>query len=452
MFVKRYVSEGLAHYSYLIADKGQATLIDPRRDIDVYLQDTAEGGFHIDHVLETHRNEDYLIGSCELEAATGAEIFHADSQWDYQYGMPVAEGQQWFTGRLMIEAIHTPGHTPGSMSYLLHDPDGNPWMIFTGDALFSGDVGRVDLLGQDRLAEMGGHLYDSIFKKILPLGDPIIVCPAHGAGSVCGGSIGERTWTTIGLERQHNSKLQVDSKQEFIDLHAEMLDRPAYFRKMEELNLEGPPILGRVPTLRPLQPDAFEGALEVTQVVDTRDQISFAAGYIRDSLSIVDPNLAVLAGWFLDYTSPVLFVCDPAKVESTVRRMIRMGFDDLSGYLQSGVVGWTLGGKPLESIGALTVDQFCEVVKADTPKLLLDVRGEDELSGEGLKYATRIQLVRLREHLAEIPKDKPIFTLCGRGNRSMTAASILKRQGWEEVGVLLGGLSAWDAYDCGYEL
>ena len=148
MKFKRYISEGLAHYSYLIADQGQAAVIDPRRDIDAYLQDARLEEAQMIYVFETHRNEDYLIGSCEVEKATGAEIFHADQQWDYQYGIPSQDGQEWTIGRLKLRAIHTPGHTPGSMSYLLHDPDGNPWILFSGDTLFSGDAGRVDLLNQ----------------------------------------------------------------------------------------------------------------------------------------------------------------------------------------------------------------------------------------------------------------------------------------------------------------
>ncbi len=155
MIFKRYVSEGLAHYSYLIADQGQAAIIDPRRDIDSYLQDAKADQAHISKVFETHRNEDYLIGSCELAEATGAEIFHADQQWEYRYGTPVEDGQEWPIGRLKIRAIHTPGHTPGSMSYLLFDPNGHPWVLFSGDTLFSGDAGRVDLLGEERMEEIG---------------------------------------------------------------------------------------------------------------------------------------------------------------------------------------------------------------------------------------------------------------------------------------------------------
>ena len=176
----------MAHYSYLIGDDGEAAVIDPRRDCTIYIDRAARAGYRILHVLETHRNEDYVIGSVELAARTGAAVYHADAQWDYTYGQAVEDAQTWQVGRLELEAIHSPGHTPGSMSYLLRTPEGSPWTVFTGDALFAGDVGRVDLLGEERLEEMAGLLYETLFDKLLALPDDLIVCPAHGAGSVCG--------------------------------------------------------------------------------------------------------------------------------------------------------------------------------------------------------------------------------------------------------------------------
>jgi hydroxyacylglutathione hydrolase len=452
MIFRRYKDEGLAHYSYLIADEGQAAVIDPRRDIDVYLTDAARDQAYIVSVFETHRNEDYLIGSCEIETATGARIFHADSQWDYQYGEPVEDGQTWRIGRLKIKAIHTPGHTPGSMSYLLHDPDGNPWVLFSGDALFSGDGGRVDLLGEDRLPEMAGMLYDSIFNKILPLGDDVLLCPAHGAGSVCGSKIAERTWTTIGMERKSNPLCKAKSEQEFLELHGKMLDRPPYFLNMEELNLAGPPILGTLPVLKPLNPKAFEKEMTKAQLVDTRDQFGFGGGHIPGSLSMYLPILPSFAGWFLSYDEPILFVCDPDDTEVIVRTMIRMGFDQLSGYLGKGILGWAVSGNIAEHIPLVTVSDFCSMMKKGGDQFVLDVRDDDEFKGEGLKHATHIHLTHLLEEIDEIPKGHPVFPLCRSGNRAMLAASLLKREGWKDINLLMGGLSAWRAYGCNFDL
>ena len=452
MKFKRYISEGLAHYSYLIADQGQAAVIDPRRDIDVYLQDVRLEEAQMIYVFETHRNEDYLIGSCEVEAATGAEIFHADQQWDYQYGIPSQDGQEWTIGRLKLRAIHTPGHTPGSMSYLLHDPDGNPWMLFSGDTLFSGDAGRVDLLGKERLEEMSRLLYDSIFNKILPLGDSIILCPAHGAGSVCGSKITERTWTTIGIERQFNPVCQVQSEKVFIDLHARMLDRPPYFRKMEVLNLEGPPVIGRLPDLKPLSPKDFGELIPTAQVVDTRNQVGFGAGHIPGSLSMWDHVLPNFAGWFLDYEKPLLFVCDPQKTSEIVRKMLRIGFDNLAGYLREGMLTWLVSGGSIEKIPLLTAQEMCELMRDGEDLFLLDVRSEDEFKGKGLKHAKHIHLTEILDNLDLIPGDKPVVPLCRSGNRSMLAASVLKKMGWDNVKLLTGGLAAWRAHECNFDL
>lgn len=454
MLFKRYESQGLAHYSYLIADQGKATLIDPRRDIDDYLQDAARGGYQIERVLETHRNEDYIIGSSEIEAATGATIFHADGQWDYEYGQAVEDGQEWQVGRLMIRAIHTPGHTPGSMSYLLHDPDGHPWLVFTGDTLFSGDVGRMDLLGQDRLEEMAGMMYESLFEKLLPLGDQVIVCPAHGAGSVCGSEIAERTWTTIGLERRFNPKLQVGTKDEFVEQFAQMLERPPYFRHIERINLSGAKVIGRIPELTPLSPDEIvkEKANQDVQLIDTRDQVSFASAHVSGSLSIWHEILASFAGWFIDPDQPLLFVCDPDDRDQIVRTMLRIGYDRLTGYLAGGMVAWTQAGKNVASLNLYSPKELCTTLESGDMPFLLDVRGEDELTGEGLKHAKRIHLTQLPEQLEAIPNDQSIVTLCSSGRRSMTAASYLKQKGWEKLGVLMGGLEAWENVDCNIEL
>ena len=452
MLFKRYLSEGLAHYSYLVGDQGRAAVIDPRRDIDQYLQDAEMDGCQVDLVLETHRNEDYLVGSCELEAATGADIFHADGQWAYGYGTAVRDGQVWQVGRLKIRAIHTPGHTPGSMSYLLHDPEGAPWMLFTGDTLFSGDAGRVDLLGEDRLEEMAGLLYESIFNQILPLGEGIILCPAHGSGSVCGGEIAERTWTTIGLEKQLNRLLQVGSKTEFIERHARMLERPPYFRNMERLNLAGPDVLHSLPILTPLKPGVFADAAATAQIVDTRDQTSFGAAHLAGSLSIWKSILPNFAGWFLDDGTPILLVCNDQDREPLVRMLVRMGFDNLAGYLHGGVLGWALAGKNLAAIATPDPVGFFELMSAEQQPFILDVRGEDEIKGGGLQHGKRIHLTELLDHLDEIPKNRKVATLCTSGYRSMLAASLLERAGWQDLAVPVGGLGAWHANQFGLEL
>jgi hydroxyacylglutathione hydrolase len=299
---------------------------------------------------------------------------------------------------------------------------------------------------------MASLLYDSIFNKILPLGESIILSPAHGAGSVCGSKISERTWTTIGLEKQFNPLCQVKSEGDFIDLHARMLDRPPYFRKMEVLNLAGPPLIGRLPHLTPLSPQHFGEMIPTAQVVDSRDQVSFGGGHIPGSLSMWDAVLSGFAGWFLDYDNPILFVCDPEITEDIVRKMLRMGFDNLAGYLRGGMVSWVVSNQPIERISLVTAEQLCESMKKGEDQFLLDIRAEDEFAGQGLKNAEHIHLTQLLDNLDLVPKNKPVIPLCRSGNRSMLAASILKQQGWRDVKLLTGGLSAWRVNKCDFDL
>ncbi|MDY7041220.1 MAG: MBL fold metallo-hydrolase, partial [Chloroflexota bacterium] len=300
MLFERFESAGLAHYSYLIGDGNQAVVIDPRRDGEEYVRTAAREGMRITHVLETHRNEDYVIGSGELASRTGAVVLHsAQDELDYGYGERISDGETLRIGRLKLEALHTPGHTRGHMSYLLHDPGGAPWMVFTGDALFAGDVGRTDFYGREKLAEMTGLLHESLFRRILPLGDEVIVCPAHGAGSVCGTAIAERVWTTVGLERKHNPKLRYNDKSDFVEHVGRMLEYPPYFRMMEKLNLEGPPVLGGLPDPSPLSPEEFAAQAKDALVLDTRMELGFGSAHVPGAISIWEEGLSSFAGWFL---------------------------------------------------------------------------------------------------------------------------------------------------------
>jgi hydroxyacylglutathione hydrolase len=449
MLLERVESTGLAHYSYIIGDLKNAVVIDPRRDCDIYVQLATREGLRITHILETHRNEDYVVGSVELASRTGAEILHADSELDYQYGQPVEDEQKIKVGRYTIEAISTPGHTPGSMSYLLHDPSGAPWIVFTGDALFAGDVGRTDLPGLDRIGEMTGLLYDSIFNKLLPLGDEVIVCPGHGAGSVCGEDIADRPLTTIGIERKSNPKLQYKEKDEFVENVGKEQERPPYFRKMEELNLAGAPILGPLPMPAPLSPSEFAKAVDKSIVLDTRMELGFSAAHVPGALNIWLDGLASFAGWFLTYDRPILLVNETNDPDEVVRILIRMGFDDLAGFLAGGMLKWHMAGKMSESIRTLTVQKLCENLDKGERPWILDVRSQGEIESGGIiPDAHHVHITRLPEMPDEIARDTPITIFCGSGMRSMIAASYLKREGWKDLAVVLGGLSGWKSSRC----
>lgn len=449
MLFERIESEGLAHYSYIICDRTQAIVIDPRRDCDIYIQKALEAGCRIAHILETHRHEDFVVGSIELSVKTGAQIWHADADLNYKYGTAVQDEQEWRVGRFKIEAIETPGHTTGSMSYLLYDPDKTPWVVFTGDTLFAGGVGRTDLLGTDRIEQMAGYLYDSIFSSILSLNDGVIVCPAHGSGSVCAESIAERTWTTVGLERKFNPMLQFDDRETFIKNVGKELERPPYFKKMEKLNVRGPPLLSSLQRPAALSPFDFEERMEDSFVLDTRFELEFGAAHVPGALSIWEQGLASFVGWFVPYTKRIILVPRTEDPLPALTQLYRMGYDDVAGFLPDGMVAWHMSGRPSERIETMTVQELCTRIDNKEGTWILDVRGKGEIAQNGtIPGAHNIHLTQLPEAMNDVPKDRTVFIFCGSGQRSMTAASLLKRNGWDNVKVVLGGLAGWSSSTC----
>ncbi|MBU0490306.1 MAG: MBL fold metallo-hydrolase [Chloroflexi bacterium] len=448
MLFERIESAGLAHYSYLVGAGNEAMVIDPRRDGDVYVDQATSAGLRIAHILETHRNEDYVGGAVELAARTGAEVWHADAQWEYAYGQPVRDGQTWIVGRFTVRALHTPGHTPGHMSYVLHDASGAPWVAFTGDALFAGDVGRVDFLGPERLQEMAGLLYDSIFGRLLPLGDGVLVCPAHGAGSVCGSAIADRVWTSVGLERQHNPRLQAASRAEFIANVARELPQAPYFRRMEAWNLAGPPPLGSRPAPRPLSPAAFADQMAGAVVLDTRDELGFSAAHVPGALNIDADRLSSYAGWFVPYARPILLVNKGADPTTVVRTLARIGYDDVAGYLAGGMLAWHTAGRASQSVRTVTVQSLCRELDAHGEPWILDVRSPEETRHMPIPDAQQIHVTELPQHTGEVPRDRPVYIFCGSGVRATLAASVLQRAGVTNVIVVLGGLAGWSSTTC----
>jgi hydroxyacylglutathione hydrolase len=447
MLFKRIEAEGIAQYSYVIGDGREAAVIDPRLDCGIYIEEAHREGYHIHHILETHRHEDFVLGSVALAARTGAEIWHADSQWDYKYGSAVKDGQNWKIGRLKLEAIHSPGHTPGSMSYLLYDTDGMPWIIFTGDALFAGDVGRVDFMGMDRMTEMAGYLYHTLFDKLLPLGDGVIVCPAHGSGSVCAGDIGERMWTTIGLERRDNPKLQAADRDEFISITAKKLEYPPYFRQMEKLNLEGVSLCEIFPA--PLTMHEFTSNVQDAIVLDTRMELAFGASHVPTSLSIWSAGLPSFAGWFLPHDKPILLVNESNNADQIARYLLRLGYNNINGFLSGGMLAWHMAGRESSSIRTVAVQSLCSLLDQGDSPWILDVRSDAELEHAGVVTgAYHIHLTELMGRVNEVPRDRAVFIFCGSGLRSMTAASLLKREGWQNLVVVLGGLAGWKSVSC----
>ncbi len=449
MFFQRIESEGLSHYSYIFGDDTDAIVIDPRVDSHIYAYLAHSKGLRIRYILETHRNEDIVVGSRVLSSSTNAAIWHADSQLDYEYGNPVSEGQEWKIGNYTIKAVATPGHTEGSISYILYDKSGSPWMVFTGDLLFAGEVGRCDLLGEKKLKEMAGKMYDSIFKKILPLGDGVVICPAHGAGSACGSKIIDRKPTTIGMEKRLNEYLKAENRKQFIDLASRMIPRPPYFRLMEKYNLSGVLYCNSRLDIMPLDANDFADACKECTILDIREETAFAAAHIPGSLSINSSLVARYAGWFIDYNKKLILVAEPDDAVYITRTLARIGFFEMGGFLSGGILSWHTSGKATESIGTINVKDFCELLDGEQLLHILDVRSDGELENDGkIPNSQHIPLHEIPQRIDQIPRQLMVYIFCGSGVRSMVAASFLKQNRLKNLTVVLGGFAGWKSKTC----
>lgn len=444
MLIQTVKSEIVSHLSYIVGSNDEAAVIDPRRDCQVYLEIANRWAAKIKYIFETHRNEDYVTGSLELANLTDATIFHGPGL-PWRFGETLQDNQEIKVGSLKIKALHTPGHSPESTSYVLYDSEvgDQPVIVFTGDTMFVGDVGRTDFLGKEMTPVMSGKLYDSITNRLFPLGDDVIVCPAHGAGSVCGGKISEREISTIGIEKKTNPMLSL-SKEEFVE--QKTVERHAtspYFKKMEEFNLNGPPILGAIPNPRALTPSEFKKAAETAYIVDTRTAAAFGAAHVKDSFSLVPKRLSNV-GWVADYSKPILLVVEDLEaLDFAVRNLLRLGLDNIVGYLRGGVEAWYTEGYPLAKAGLVTVHDLKKMVDSKEEIRILDVRRENEWMEGHIEGSIRIYLGHVPEQVDQLPRDLPIVVVCKTGNRSSFGASVLLRAGFDQVYNCLGGIDAW---------
>lgn len=454
MIFERIKSEGLAHLSYFVGSGNEAIVIDPRRDCQIYLDIARREGMKIKYIFETHRNEDYVIGSLELKELTDAEIYHGKGV-DFKYGIFVSDGQEFNFGSMKLTALHTPGHTDESMSYALTDPDSGkaPLMVFTGDALFVGDVGRTDLYGPEEIPRMAANLYESIFSKILPLGDGVILCPAHGAGSLCGGAISKREYSTLGLERIQNPALQRTDKEKFIKFKLEeKLEFPPYFKKMEQYNLQGPPLLKGLPVPELLFPKEFVKEMEKgAMVVDTRMPHSFGGAHIKGSYGIWLKGLPYYAGWVLPYDKPILLVLEEKdQLETAVSYLVRIGYDSIAGFLNGGISSWYMKALPVESLNLISVQSLKDKIEKNEEMVILDVRRDEEWEKGHIEGARHVYVGHLEENLDKVPRNSPIIVYCDSSRRSNIAASILKKNGYDMVYNVLGSMTAWK--NAGYKV
>lgn len=451
MKVEQIYTGCLAHAAYYIESKGEAAVFDPLREVQPYIDRAQIDNAEIKYVFETHFHADFVSGHLDLRKKTGAEIVFGPNAKPSYEALIAKDGQVFQVGDYRVKAIHTPGHTMESTTYLLIDDQGREHGIITGDTLFIGDVGRPDLaqhvvsdLTEEKLA---GHLYDSLRNKIMPLADDLIVYPNHGAGSACGKMMSKETTDTLGHQKEVNYALRADmTKEEFIrELLTGLTSPPGYFPQNVLMNIKGYESLDEVMErgTQPLSAEAFEAAANESGalVLDTRDAEAFSRGFIPNSINIgLKGSFAQWVGEMVpDVKQPILLVTDPDKEEEAITRLSRVGYDNTLGYLKGGFAAWKKAGREVETLGRITVADLEKAVKEGQAPLVIDVRKKSEFDSEHLIDAVNIPLNEINRHLAEIPRDKPFVLHCQGGYRSMIAASILKQRGWDHFTDLIGG-------------
>ena len=378
-------------------------------------------------------------------------------EWTPPYADHVAkDGDEVQVGSMRLKAIHTPGHTPEHVSWALYDDTRSketPWIMFTGDFLFVGDVGRPDLLGAEAQRQLAHQLYQSVFDKLPAVPDITEIFPAHGAGSLCGKAISSRRSSIVGFERKFNQVLTRKPEEQWIrDLMADMPLAPPYFRRMKKVNQEGPAILGpELPGLRRWSvKEVHDRVCDKCLILDVRSKEAFAAAHIPDAINIpFGHQLPTWAGWVLPYDRPIQLIVDhAAQVPEVVTHLIRVGFDEVQGYVQGGIDSWETSGFPLAMLTTMSVHQLRDRLTQGTDRVtVLDVRTEKEWNAGHIDGAIHIHGGKLQERFADVPQSKPVAVICGSGYRASIAASFLKREGYAEVTNVVGGMSAWKGAD-----
>lgn len=445
--------EGLAQLSYLIGDDkaGVAAVIDPRRDVDIYLQRARELGVRLIASIETHIHADFVSGSHELQARIDLPIYGGKTE-DYRFELhQLQEGDRLRLGSVTLEAMHTPGHTPEHTSLLIYDSNqgSQPFGLFTGDTLFNLDVGRPDLLGNGTEQQLAAQLYHSLFDRLLPLGDRIEIYPCHGAGSACGKSIGDRRQSTLGNERLFNAALQARSATEFVSwILDELPEPPRHYARLKQINAKGATVQGCLPSLPPLSPTEFQQKMQEpnTVVIDARSMLAFSGGHIPGAINIgLRPEFPNWIGWMIQPEQSLLIVVESERdVKLVTEQLFRIGYDHLTGYLHDGMTSWQNAGLPLNSLESWTVHQLNQH-RSDPDLTILDVRGDDEYRKGFVPGAQHIFVAHLPDQLDQLDRRRPIATYCGSGYRASIAASLLKQQGFQQVINVPGSWIAWKA-------
>jgi glyoxylase-like metal-dependent hydrolase (beta-lactamase superfamily II)/rhodanese-related sulfurtransferase len=452
MKIEQIYTGCIAHSAYYLESNGEAAIFDPLREVQPYIEKAQKDGASIKYIFETHFHADFVSGHLDLAKKTGATIVYGPTAKPQFEAVIATDNQEFKVGLYTVRAIHTPGHTMESTSYLLIDENGKEYGLISGDTLFIGDVGRPDL-AQHVISELtpellASHLYDSLRNKIMPLSDDIIVYPNHGSGSACGKNMSKETTDTLGNQKRTNYALNPSlSREEFTK---QLLDGqrnpPAYFPENVLLNIRGYDSIDTVMKrgLKPLTISAFETLANETDalLLDTRDPEIFSQAFIPNSINIgIDGSFAMWAGALIPGVKhPILLITEAGKEEETITRLARVGYDNVLGYLQGSFDAWQQSGKEIDRASRITAKELESMM--ESKPIIIDVRNETEFDAEHINGAINVPLDYLNYNLNSFPKEQPFIIHCAGGYRSMIAASILKARGWENFADVKGGFKA----------
>ena len=449
MYFERFYLGCLAHASYMFGSEGQAVVVDPQRDVEIYLEAAERNHLEIRYIFETHLHADFVSGHKELAQRTGATICIGAAAGAKFPHIDVTDSFELRVGAILIKGLETPGHTPESICLVLTDTEASPepWAVLTGDTLFLGDVGRPDLSKTHTPQQLAGMMYDSLHNKLLTLPDSVKVYPAHGAGSLCGRKISSAESSTIGTERLTNYALQIKTRDEFIEqMTANLPARPEYFAQDAAINREGAASLDELPELPAIQPADLQTMIAQGAIaLDVREPSQFAAGHVPGSVNIG------LGGQFASWTAivlgldsqPVLIGESREQVDEARLRLARVGVESLIGYLDNGVDGWKQAGFALQDTPQITVEELSAHLHRGSSLNVLDVRREAEFDAGHMADASLYSLDKFRAALPLVDPEKPLAVHCKSGYRSMIACSLLQKAGYRNVLNVVGGFDAW---------
>jgi hydroxyacylglutathione hydrolase len=448
MYFEQFYLRCLAHASYMMASDGEAVVVDPQRDVEIYLEAAEKNHLSIRHIFETHLHADFVSGHRELAARTGARIYiGAQAEATFPH-VPLHDGFRLQVGKMRITALETPGHTPESVCLVIADEEksSEAWAVLTGDTLFLGDVGRPDLSKLHSPAQLAGMLFDNLHGKLLKLQDEVLVYPAHGAGSLCGRNLRAERVSTIGTERLTNYALLIKSREEFIrQLTSNLPARPAYFQLDAEINRAGASALSDLPPLPALEAAELKMLLQEDGIaLDVRPGEQFATGYVPGSVNIaLSGQFASWAGALLGLAArPVLIAESNEAVSEARMRLARIGLEDARGYLNGGIDTWRRAGFPVATVPQITVEDLSSRLQSASIQVL-DVRRAPEWEAGHIAAASWWPLDNFKIAPPEIDRNLPIAVHCQGGYRSMIACSLLQRAGFQNVIDVAGGFDAW---------